>query len=55
MKITLVKSLIGVTHRQVTTVKTLGLRKKGDSKVVQDSPAIRGMIEQVSYLLKIEG
>jgi large subunit ribosomal protein L30 len=55
MKITLVKSLIGVKHNQVTTVKTLGLRKKGDSKVVQDSPSIRGMIHQVAYLLKIEG
>jgi large subunit ribosomal protein L30 len=55
MKITLVKSLIGVTQKQVVTVKTLGLRKKGDSKVVKDNPSIRGMIDQVSYLLKIEG
>lgn len=55
MKITLVKSLIGVKHTQVVTVKTLGLRKKGDSKEVPDNPSIRGMIDQVAYLLKIEG
>jgi large subunit ribosomal protein L30 len=55
MRITLVKSLIGVTKKQVVTVNTLGLRKKGDSKIVKDNPSIRGMVEQVSYLLKIEG
>ncbi len=55
MKITLVKSLIGVKKDQRATVKALGLKKTGDSREVKDSADVRGMVNKVSYLLKIEG
>lgn len=55
MKVTLVRSLIGVKKDQRATVRALGLKKTGDSRVVVDSPDVRGMLNKVSYLLKIEG
>lgn len=55
MKITLVRSLIGVKREQRDTVRALGLRKRGDSREIADTPDLRGMVEKVSYLLKIEG
>jgi large subunit ribosomal protein L30 len=55
MKITLVRSLIGVKKDQVATVRALGLRKTGDSRVVQDSPDVQGMVRKVAFLLEVEG
>jgi large subunit ribosomal protein L30 len=54
IKVTLVKGLTGTlrTHRE--SVKGLGLRHREHSVEVQDTPAIRGMINKVSYLLKVE-
>jgi large subunit ribosomal protein L30 len=54
IKVTLVKGLRGTlqTHRE--SVKGLGLRHRQHSVTVQDTPAIRGMINKVSYLLKVE-
>lgn len=54
IKITLIKSLIGTkkTHRE--TIKGLGLRKINSHSVLIDTPAIRGMINKVHYLLKCE-
>ncbi len=54
IKITLIKSLIGTkrTHRE--TIKGLGLRKINSNSVLIDTPAIRGMIKKVHYLLKCE-
>ena len=55
IKVTLVKSTIGtkVSHR--ATVRGLGLRRLNHTVELQDTPAIRGMINKVSYLLKSEG
>ena len=39
---------------RVTLVKGLGLRHRQHTVEVQDTPAIRGMINKVSYLLKVE-
>jgi large subunit ribosomal protein L30 len=55
MKVTLVRSLIGVKHDQRATVRALGLRKTGDSREVADTPDLRGMLKKVGYLLSIEG
>lgn len=55
MKITLVRSLIGVKKDQRATVYALGLRKTGDSREVANTPDIRGMVHKVAYLLKVEG
>ncbi len=55
VKVTLVKSLIGtkVSHR--ATVRGLGLRRLHSSSILEDTPAVRGMVNKVSYLLKCEG
>ena len=55
IKLTLVKSVIGRIESHKATVKGLGLRRMHHSVEVQDTPAIRGMINTVGYLLKVEG
>lgn len=52
--VTLVRSLIGRIEAHKATVKGLGLRRMHHTVEVQDTPAIRGMINAVSYLLKVE-
>lgn len=54
IKITQVRSTIGRASRHRRTVKALGLKRLGYTVVQKDSLAIRGMINSVSYLLKIE-
>jgi len=36
-------------------VRGLGLRKLGSTRVLEDTPAVRGMIHKVAYLVKLEG
>ena len=55
MKVTLVRSLIGVPKDQRATVRALGLRKTGDSRDLKDNDSVRGMVDKVAYLLRIEG
>lgn len=54
IKITLKSSVIGRRASQVATVKALGLRKIGDTRVVNDTPAIRGMVKTVQHMLEVE-
>jgi len=49
-----VKSLIGVNKKHKRTVLALGLGRIGKERIHNDTPQIRGMIEQVQYLLKVE-
>ena len=55
IKVTLVKSLIGTKPEHRACVRGLGLRRLNHTVEVADTPAIRGMINRVSYLLKSEG
>ena len=55
IKVTLVKSVIGRIEAHKATVKGLGLRRMHHTVELQDTPAIRGMINAVGYLLKVEG
>jgi large subunit ribosomal protein L30 len=55
VKLTLVKSLIGTKESHRATVRGLGLRRLNSSSELEDTPAVRGMINKVSYLLKCEG
>lgn len=55
IKVTLVKSTIGRIEAHKATVKGLGLRRMHHTVQLQDTPAIRGMINTVGYLLKVEG
>ena len=54
LKITLVKSPIGAVPKHKRTVEALGLRKLQKTVTLPDNAATRGMIQQVSYLLKVE-
>ena len=54
LKVTLWKSHSGSNERQVATLLGLGLRKIGDSKLLKDSPSIRGMIFKVQHLVTNE-
>lgn len=55
IKVTLVKSLIGTKQSHRDTVRGLGLRRVNSTSELQDTPAVRGMINKVSYLVKCEG
>ncbi|MBQ3023328.1 MAG: 50S ribosomal protein L30 [Clostridia bacterium] len=54
LKVTLVKSVIGSKKDQIATVKALGLKKIRDTKEHADNPQIRGMVNKVSHLVKVE-
>lgn len=54
IKVTLIKSISGRIQKHKDTIQCLGLRKIHQSVVVNDIPSVRGMINQVAYLLKIE-
>jgi len=55
IKVTLVKSVIGTKQDHRATVRGLGLRKLNSSAELVDTPAVRGMIHKVAYLVKVEG
>jgi len=54
LKITYVKSGIGYEKDQKATLKSLGFRRLNQSVVQEDSRAIRGMINKVRHLVKVE-
>ena len=53
VKVQLVCSPIGTRESHRATVRGLGLRKIGSVSELQDSPAVRGMINKISYLVKV--
>jgi len=55
IKVTLVKSVIGTKQDHRATVRGLGLRRLNHTTELQDTPAVRGMIKKVAYLVKCEG
>lgn len=54
LKVTLVKSTIGAVPKHKKTVEALGLRKLNKTVEMPDNVAVRGMIKQVEYLVKVE-
>ena len=54
LKITLVKSTIGAVPKHKKTVEALGLKKTGNTVVLPDNAATRGMVKQVQHLVKVE-
>ena len=54
IKVELVKSTIGAIPKHKRTVEALGLGKINSSNIHEDNAAIRGMIEQVIHLVKVE-
>ncbi len=53
VKVQLVRSTIGCKQSHRDTVHGLGLRKLNSVRELQDTPAVRGMINKVDYLVKI--
>lgn len=54
VKITWIKSQIGTKEPHRRTLRALGLRRMHDSRVHTVNPAIQGMIDSISYLVKVE-
>ncbi len=54
IRVTLVRSPIGNTKDQKKTVRALGLRRMHQTMEYKDTPALRGMLNKVIHLLKIE-
>lgn len=55
IKVTQIKSVIGTKQDHRATVKGLGLRRLNHTVELVDTPAVRGMVTKVAYLVKVEG
>ena len=55
VKLQLVRSLVGTRESHRATVRGLGLRRINSVSELQDPPAVRGMMNKVSYLIKVIG
>jgi large subunit ribosomal protein L30 len=54
LRLTLIRSLSGRLKQHIATVECLGLRRINQSVEVETNPSMMGMVNKVSYLLKIE-
>lgn len=54
LRVTLVRSLSGKMSRHRQTVRGLGLKRMHHTVELEDTPAVRGMIRQVDYLVRVE-
>jgi large subunit ribosomal protein L30 len=54
VKVRLVGGLRGVQGRHRLSVKALGLNKTNDVRELKDSPQVRGLIQTVNYLVRVE-
>jgi len=54
LRITLVKSPIGYKKDQKATVRALGLSRMNQTVEHNDSPTVRGMLDKISHLIKVE-
>jgi large subunit ribosomal protein L30 len=54
IKVTLVRSQIGIKPKQRGTLRALGLAKIGSTNTLPDRPEVRGMLAKVPHLVKVE-
>jgi large subunit ribosomal protein L30 len=54
IRVTLRRSTIGTTDKQLNCVKGLGLRKIGQHRILENTPAVRGMVKKVIHLVDVE-
>jgi large subunit ribosomal protein L30 len=54
IKVTLLKSVLGIRREHRATVRGLGLRRINHAVELADTPAVRGMINKVNYLVRID-
>ena len=54
LKVTLTRSTIGASQKQRATITGLGLRKVRQSSVLENTPAVRGMVKRVLHLVEVD-
>ncbi len=54
IKVTLVRSPIGIIAKHRGCVSGLGLKKMNHSVILEDTPSIRGMANKINYLVRVE-
>lgn len=54
LKVTLKHSTIGRPKNQILCIQGLGLRRIGKSRVLENTPAVRGMVKKVLHLVEVE-
>lgn len=54
IKVTQIKSGIGYPQKQRETLKGLGLKKMHRSRILEDTPCVRGMIKKINHLVRFE-
>jgi len=54
IRVTLVKSPAGTRGTHKATVLGLGLKKLNQTRELEDTPAVRGMVRKVAYLVKVD-
>lgn len=54
LKVTLVRGLAGKPESHVQAVRSLGLRKPGQTRLLEDNPMVRGNIRKAHYLIQVE-
>ena len=55
VKVTQLRSSIGILPKHKLCLKGLGLRRIGHTVEVEDTPSVRGMINKVNYMVRVEG
>jgi len=55
LKVTQTRSSIGRLPKHKATLRGLGLRRIGHTVELEDTAAVRGMVNQVNYMIKVEG
>ncbi len=53
IKVKLVRSVIGTSESHRATVRGLGLKRVNSVSELEDTPSVRGMVEKISYLVKV--
>ena len=54
LKITMVRSIIGRSRQQREVLEGLGLRRMHHSVVREDTPSVRGMVQKLAFMLRVE-
>jgi large subunit ribosomal protein L30 len=54
IKVTLIKSMIGRKQKHIEIARQLGLNKIHKSKVFENIPAVKGLLDKINFVLKIE-
>ena len=54
IKVTLVRSPIGIVAKHRGCVSGLGLRKVNQAVILEDTPSVRGMTNKINYLVRVE-